>query len=153
MKNPDDDTIDERILKKIAAEFPDDPALQQVLLACKRVSALAEAEGLSVFEYVKKKYPADTKAKPEYSLPIARSAASEPDRFLTSTIPMHGIPADGRNRTISFPGSRKTAQIQNSRYESFRALSNCMCPTPQMDSSARCQRRDRFRQQLLDRRE
>ena len=57
--------LDQKTIDEIIKEFPDDPALQQVHLARKRVSALAEAEGLTLFEYVKKKYPADTKAKPE----------------------------------------------------------------------------------------
>ena len=37
MKQPDDDLIEARILKEIVAEFPDDPALQQVHLARKRI--------------------------------------------------------------------------------------------------------------------
>lgn len=63
MQHRDSDLIDTRILKEILAEFPNDPALQQVHLARKRVSALAAAEGLSVFEYVRKRYPADDATK------------------------------------------------------------------------------------------
>ena len=45
------------IIKEIEAEFPHDPALQQVHIARKIISRKAELEGLSVFEFIKKYQP------------------------------------------------------------------------------------------------
>ena len=43
----------EAIRKRIEAEFPEDPALQQVHIARKIIAREAELEGLSFLEYVK----------------------------------------------------------------------------------------------------
>jgi len=43
----------EEIRKKIAEEFPDDPALQQVHIARKIIAREAELQGLSFLKYVK----------------------------------------------------------------------------------------------------
>jgi len=44
----------ENIMKDVEAEFPDDPALQQVHVARKIISREAELSGMSFFEYIKK---------------------------------------------------------------------------------------------------
>lgn len=41
------------VRKMIEAEFPDDPALQQVHIARKIIAREAELEGLSFLEYIK----------------------------------------------------------------------------------------------------
>ena len=41
------------VRKMIEAEFPDDPALQQVHIARKVIAREAELEGLSFLEYIK----------------------------------------------------------------------------------------------------
>ena len=43
----------EAIRKMVEAEFPEDPALQQVHIARKTIAREAELEGLSYIEYVK----------------------------------------------------------------------------------------------------
>ncbi len=43
----------EEVRKMIEAEFPDDPALQQVHIARKIIAREAELEGLSFLEYIK----------------------------------------------------------------------------------------------------
>ena len=43
----------EEVRKMVEAEFPDDPALQQVHIARKIIAKEAELEGLSFLEYVK----------------------------------------------------------------------------------------------------
>lgn len=43
----------EAIKKKVAKEFPDDPALQQIHVARKIIAKEAQLEGLSFTEYVK----------------------------------------------------------------------------------------------------
>ena len=43
----------EKVRKMIEAEFPDDPALQQVHIARKIIAREAELEGLSFLEYIK----------------------------------------------------------------------------------------------------
>lgn len=43
----------EEIRKRVEAEFPDDPALQQVHIARKIIAKEAELEGLSFLEYIK----------------------------------------------------------------------------------------------------
>ncbi len=43
----------EGIRKMVEAEFPDDPALQQVHIARKIIAREAELEGLSFLEYIK----------------------------------------------------------------------------------------------------
>ena len=43
----------EAIRKMVEAEFPEDPALQQVHIARKIIAREAESEGLSFLEYVK----------------------------------------------------------------------------------------------------
>ena len=43
----------EEIRKKVEAEFPDDPALQQVHIARKIIAKEAEHEGLSFLKYIK----------------------------------------------------------------------------------------------------
>ena len=43
----------ETIRKKVEAEFPNDPALQQVHIARKIIAREAELEGFSFIEYVK----------------------------------------------------------------------------------------------------
>jgi len=43
----------EEVKKMIEAEFPDDPALQQVHIARKIIAREAELEGLSFLEYIK----------------------------------------------------------------------------------------------------
>ncbi|MHA1521501.1 MAG: hypothetical protein ACTSRK_15065 [Promethearchaeota archaeon] len=42
------------IKKEIEAEFPHDPALQQVHIARKIISRKAELEGISLFKFIKK---------------------------------------------------------------------------------------------------
>ena len=42
------------ITKEIKAEFPHDPALQQVHIARKIISRKAELEGLTLYEFIKK---------------------------------------------------------------------------------------------------
>ncbi|OYT65153.1 hypothetical protein B6V00_04855 [ANME-1 cluster archaeon ex4572_4] len=43
----------EEIRRAVEAEFPDDPALQQVHIARKIIAKEAEFEGLSFLEYIK----------------------------------------------------------------------------------------------------
>ena len=43
----------EEVRKMVKAEFPDDPALQQVHVARKIIAREAELEGLSFLEYIK----------------------------------------------------------------------------------------------------
>ena len=43
----------EMIRKRVEAEFPNDPALQQVHVARKIIAREAELEGLSFLEYIK----------------------------------------------------------------------------------------------------
>ena len=43
----------EMIRKRVEAEFPNDPALQQVHIARKVIAREAELEGLSFLEYIK----------------------------------------------------------------------------------------------------
>lgn len=43
----------EAIRKKVAKEFPDDPALQQIHIARKIIAREAELKGLSFTEYVR----------------------------------------------------------------------------------------------------
>ena len=45
--------IDE-ITIQVEEEFPNDPALQQVHIAQRKIAKLAEKEGISVFEYFKR---------------------------------------------------------------------------------------------------
>ena len=56
-----DDILDQDVIDEIMKEFPGDPALQQVHIARKRVSAIAKGKGMSLIEYLKMKYPADIK--------------------------------------------------------------------------------------------
>ena len=63
MSETKDEILDQKAIDEIIKEFPGDPALQQVHLARKRASAVAKAEGLSLFDYVQKRYPADTREK------------------------------------------------------------------------------------------
>jgi hypothetical protein len=44
----------ERIKKEVEAEFPNDPALQEVHYARKKIAREAELEGLTFFEYIQK---------------------------------------------------------------------------------------------------
>ena len=44
----------DKIKKDVEAEFPNDPALQEVHYARKLIAREAELEGLSFFEYIKK---------------------------------------------------------------------------------------------------
>ena len=44
----------DKIRKDVAAEFPNDPALQEVHYARKLIAREAELDGLSFFEYIKK---------------------------------------------------------------------------------------------------
>ena len=64
MSKTQDEILDQTTIDN---EFPGDRALQQLHLARKRASAVAKAEGegLSLFEYVQKKYPGKTVQKTE----------------------------------------------------------------------------------------
>ena len=44
----------EKILQEVAKEFPNDPAMQQVHAAQLIIARLAELEGISVFEYIRR---------------------------------------------------------------------------------------------------
>lgn len=56
-----DEILDQSVIDEIIKEFPGDPALQQVHIARKRVSAIAKGMGMSLIEYLQMKYPADIK--------------------------------------------------------------------------------------------
>jgi hypothetical protein len=57
--------IDPEILKQIEKDFPNDPILQEVHIARVRASAAAKAMGMTLFEYVQHRFPADTETKTE----------------------------------------------------------------------------------------
>ena len=60
-----DEILDQKTIDEIVKEFPGDPALQQVHMARKRAIVVAKAMGMSLFEYVQKRFPADTQRATE----------------------------------------------------------------------------------------